>query len=64
MTTTRSFCLLLELQSDGAQIAGRLRDEYGVDWPFSTWLGLLTLIERLRTGVPVANADAVTEEVP
>jgi hypothetical protein len=38
----------LEFHSDGERIAGRLRDQHGNDWPFSSWLGLLTLIERLR----------------
>jgi hypothetical protein len=50
MTAMCSLCLSLELHSDGERIAGRLRDQHGNDWPFSSWLGLLTLIERLRLG--------------
>jgi hypothetical protein len=50
MTATRSLCLKLEFRSDGERIAGRLRDEHGVDWAFSSWLGLLTLIERALKG--------------
>ena len=54
---TGSLSLSLELHSDGERIAGRLGDEQGNDWPFSSWLGLLTLIERLR-----ASAASPTEE--
>ena len=54
---TGSLSLSLELHSDGERIAGRLGDQQGNDWPFSSWLGLLTLIERLR-----ASAASSTEE--
>ena len=54
---TGSLSLSLELHSDGERIAGRLGDQQGNDWPFSSWLGLLTLIERLR-----ASAASPTEE--
>jgi hypothetical protein len=57
MTAMCSLCLSLELHSDGERITGRLRDQQGNDWPFSSWLGLLTLIERLR-----ASASSPTEE--
>ena len=48
MTATRALHLSLELHSAGERIAGRLRDRQGNDWPLSSWVGLLTLIERLR----------------
>ena len=54
---TGSLSLSLELHSDGERIAGRLGDQQGNDWPFSSWLGLLTLIERLRP-----SASSPTEE--
>jgi hypothetical protein len=57
MTTTCSLHLSLELRADGERVAGRLRDQHGNDWPFSSWLGLLTLIERLR-------ASAIQPEAP
>lgn len=57
MTTTPSVWFWLELHSDGERIDGRLRDQRGNDWPFSSWLGLLTLIEQLR-----ASTSSVTNE--
>ena len=54
---TGSLSLSLELHSDGERIAGRLGDQQGTAWPFASWLGLLTLIERLR-----ASAASPTEE--
>jgi hypothetical protein len=45
--SANSMCLKLELRSDGKRIAGRIRDHNGKDWRFSSWLGFLTLIERL-----------------
>jgi hypothetical protein len=50
MTAARPLFLSLEIHSDGERIMGRVRDQDGNDWPFSSWLGLLTLIERLRPG--------------
>ncbi len=64
MTTTRSLRLSLELRSDGQGIAGRLRDQQGNDWPFSSWLGLLTLIERLRAGASRPPNKPQRPEVP
>jgi hypothetical protein len=63
MTTTRSMCLTLELRSDGERIAGRLRDRHGNEWPFSSWLGLLTLIERLRASAPSSTEEPNQQEV-
>jgi hypothetical protein len=50
MTAARPLRLLLEIQSHGERITGRVRHQDGNEWPFSSWLGLLTLIERLRPG--------------
>jgi hypothetical protein len=61
MTTTQPFCIWLEPQSDGERIAGRLRDQQGNDWPFSSWLGLLTLIERLRASASSPLTNEPTE---
>ena len=60
---TGSLSLSLELHSDGERIAGRLGDQQGNDWPFSSWLGLLTLIERLRAGAPSPTEDTNQQEV-
>lgn len=46
----RSRSLILEFHSDGDRVKGRLEDESGNHHPFSSWLGLLTLIEQARVG--------------
>jgi hypothetical protein len=61
MTTTRSLCLSLELTFEDERVAGRLEDEQGNDWPFSCWLDLLTLIERVQAGVPLPGLREETE---
>lgn len=38
-------------------------DEQGNDWPFTSWLGLLTLIERLRSGPPAPGDEIRQREV-
>jgi hypothetical protein len=53
MTTTRSRCLSLELNFEDERVAGRMEDEQGNCWPFSCWLDLLTLIERVQAGAPL-----------
>jgi hypothetical protein len=53
MTATRSLCLSLELDLEDERVAGRLEDEHGNDWPFSCWLDLLTLIDRVNAGGPL-----------
>ena len=63
MTTTQPFCIWLEPQSDGERIAGRLRDQHGNDWPFSSWLGLLTLIERMRGSAPSVKSESSRREM-
>ena len=40
--------LMLELQSDGAGVAGSIYDELGDQHSFTGWLGLLTLLEAAR----------------
>jgi hypothetical protein len=45
--SARSLCLSLELKFDDKRVVGRLEDEQGNDWRFSSWLDLLTLIERM-----------------
>jgi hypothetical protein len=56
--TTRTLCLSLELNFEDERVAGRLEDEQGNDWPFSCWLDLLTLIERVHAG----DANVLREE--
>jgi hypothetical protein len=50
MSAARCLCLSLELEFDDERVAGRLEDEQGNDWRFSSWLDLLTLIERMPAG--------------
>jgi hypothetical protein len=57
MTTTRSLYFSLELNSEDERVAGRLEDEQGNHWPFSCWLDLLTLIERVHAGAPLPAAQ-------
>jgi hypothetical protein len=47
--TARSLCLSLELDFEGERVTGWLADEQGNDWAFSSWLDLLTLIDRITT---------------
>ena len=62
--TACSLQLSLEPHSDGERIAGRLRDQDGNEWPFSSWLGLLTLIERLRASAASPTETPANEEAP
>jgi hypothetical protein len=48
MTTNRPLTLRLEPHADSQLIAGWLCDEGGYEHYFSTWLGLLTLLEQAR----------------
>ena len=48
MTATRSLCLSLELDFEDERVTGSLADEQGNDWVFSSWLDLLTVIERVH----------------
>jgi hypothetical protein len=60
MSAARSLCLSLELEFDDERIAGRLEDQQGNGWRFSSWLDLLTLIERMPAGA--SSPDASTWE--
>jgi hypothetical protein len=55
MTAPRPLSLSLEFQADGEGIAGCLSDRNGNHWDFSSWLGLLTLIERVLAGTSSTN---------
>jgi hypothetical protein len=58
MTTTRALCLSLEFDFEGERVTGWLADEQGNDWAFSSWLDLLTLIERvLASGRSAADRE-------
>ena len=46
--TTRPLRLALELDFEGERVSGRLADERGNAWAFSSWLDLLRLIEQAR----------------
>jgi hypothetical protein len=50
MRTTHSLCLSLELDFEGERVTGWLADEHGNDWTFSSWLDLLSLIDRVLAG--------------
>jgi len=58
MSTTRSVCVSLELEFEDGRVTGRLEDEKGADWRFSSWLDLLTLIERMPEGA--SSPDELT----
>ena len=51
MTTTRRLTLRLEPSGDNKLITGWLCDERGEERYFTSWLGLLTLLERARLQV-------------
>jgi hypothetical protein len=53
MTTTSPLYFSLELNFEDERVAGRLGDEHGNHWPFSCWLDLLTLIDRVHAGAPL-----------
>jgi hypothetical protein len=55
MSAARSLNLSLELEFDDKRVAGRLEDEQGNDWRFSSWLDLLALIERMPADGPTRD---------
>jgi hypothetical protein len=57
--TTRSVCLSLELDFEGERVTGWLADEQGNDWAFSSWLDLLSVIDRVLAG---AGSRAVSTD--
>jgi hypothetical protein len=66
MTTTRSLCLSLEFDFEGERVTGWLADEHGNDWAFSSWLDLLSVIDRVLAGTGSLAPDrrAVKGAVP
>jgi hypothetical protein len=48
MPTSRPVPLAIELQATDRRVSGKLTDERGERHGFSTWLHLLTLLERAR----------------
>jgi hypothetical protein len=48
--TARSVCLSLEINFEGERVTGLLADEKGNDWAFSSWLDLLSVIDRVLAG--------------
>jgi hypothetical protein len=57
MTAPRSLCLSFELDFEGERVTGWLADEHGNDWAFSSWLDLLTLIDRLLSGARMQGGE-------
>jgi hypothetical protein len=64
MTTNRPLTLRLEPHADSQLIAGWVVDERGYQHYFSTWRGLLTLLEHARLvaadGAPHGSGQAGT----
>jgi hypothetical protein len=48
MVDGHSLTLTLALAADDDRISGRLRDERGDEHGFSSWLGLVSLLEAVR----------------
>jgi hypothetical protein len=57
-TSMRSLSLSLELQVEGERVTGRLADEQGNDWAFSSWLDLLSLIDGVLAGARVESQQS------
>ena len=57
-TMMRSLSLSLELQVEGERVTGRLADEQGNDWAFSSWLDLLSLIDGVLAGARVESQQS------
>lgn len=57
MADSRSFSLTMAPAPDGSRISGRLRDEHGAEHRFSSWLGLLSLLEAARVRAPSPSRD-------
>jgi hypothetical protein len=60
MTATSSLCLSIEFDFEGERVTGWLADEQGNDWAFSSWLDLLSVIDRVlaSTGSLAATTNA------
>ena len=60
MSAARPLCLSLELEFDDERVAGRLEDQQGNGWRFTSWLDLLTLIDRMPADA--SSPDELTEQ--
>ena len=58
MTSTRRLTLSLEPPGDGELITGWLCDERGEERQFTSWLGLLSLLEQARLTVTTNRSRA------
>ena len=56
MADSRSLSLTMA-PADGSRISGRLRDEHGAEHRFSSWLGLLSLLEAARVRAPIPSQE-------
>jgi hypothetical protein len=50
--------LTLTLAINEERISGRLRDERGHEYGFSSWLGLVSVLEAAHAGTAAAPADS------
>jgi hypothetical protein len=57
MMDGQSLWLTLAPAADENRIAGRLRDERGAEHGFSSWLGLLSLLEAMRARTQDAPSE-------
>ena len=57
MADSRSLSLTMAPAADGSRISGRLRDEHGAEHRFSSWLGLLSLLEAARVRAPTPSQE-------
>ena len=58
-TADLSLRLVFAPAADEHQVAGHLRDEHGQEYSFSSWLGLLSLLEGVRARVLPVRAGPV-----
>jgi hypothetical protein len=56
MADSRSFSLDMA-PADGSRVSGRLLDEHGAEHRFSSWLGLLSLLEAERVRGPATPRE-------
>jgi hypothetical protein len=57
-TADLSLRLVFTLDPDGRGVAGKLRDEYGEEQSFSSWVGLLSLLDAVEARALPAPATA------
>jgi hypothetical protein len=58
MSADASLRLILSTGADPNRVAGQLRDEQGQEHSFSSWLGLLSLLEAARARASVTTTKA------